>query len=99
METPRGRGCQQVGKLGSRKAEDGTGGSPGQAQSPLWAWLSSLSPEGPACGGARSLKAPREERACWSWPPPLGTQYRVMPSGSAFHFGVWKYSISSVLGE
>lgn len=50
---------QQVRRLGPRKAEDGLG----QPWSPPWAWLSSLSPEGLACWGARSLRAPQRLQA------------------------------------
>lgn len=104
METLRGRGLQQVRRLGLRKVGDRALRVARAGLNPLWAWLSSPTPMGwPGAGGSQEPKSPsegcRREGAYWLLPSPLGAQYRVVPSDATFCFGVWKNSISLGLGQ
>lgn len=61
METLRGRGLQQVRRLGLRKVGDRALRVARAGLNPLWAWLSSPTPMGwPGAGGSQEPKSPSE---------------------------------------
>lgn len=98
-----GQGREQVRGLGSRKAEDWGLGQPWAGLEPSMGLAALADPRGWPAEEPGARRAPQRAAPAGGAfrlrPPPRCAQHSVIPSDSAFYFGVWGNSTPLGLGE